>query len=181
MADHTDDHGDQFGGHDESGAHLGEHDPAEPLDHGGLTHDGLDDLDPHGHDPAAPDQDADTDGGHEPTEHQPVEYDLPEHAGGHDLDGDLAAGHDLQHEPSHELPENALFPEPLHTEVLPADGLPWVEPALLGSGSDAVAGGNYSDSDGDQLIDYAPHEQLVADLDVDDPAGRALAAFWTAD
>jgi hypothetical protein len=82
------------------------------------------------------------------------------------------------------------FPPALDLDVHPADGGPWVDPALLG-GRDAVAG----DPSGTELVSPAdPPEALRSDLaaadgnpdadwdtlrDSDDPAVRALANHWT--
>jgi hypothetical protein len=82
------------------------------------------------------------------------------------------------------------FPPALDIDVHPADGGPWVDPALLGDPA-AVAG----DPSGAGLVPPAdPPEALLSDLaaadgnpdagwealqDSDDPAVRALATHWT--
>ncbi|MGI8868772.1 MAG: hypothetical protein ACR2F6_07965 [Mycobacteriales bacterium] len=154
------DHGlDPLGGHD-----LGGHDGAD----GSGGADGYDGG--VGHEDGGLDHLVGSDGadGQPAGEHTAYDrYDLPEHADGHgleaidDTDG-LAAD-----------PYTAEgFPEALHTEVTPADGLSWTEPELLGTGEAAAEHGT-------GLVDWVPRAELVDGLPDDDPAGRALISFWS--
>lgn len=158
------------GGHDNgdlgAGDHLTDHDPG---DHDVPGPDPGDDDVP-GPDPGlgghgGDELDAAHSGAVEATPHGAA-LDLPEHA------GDTV---DTTYDDQHHYPVSAdEFPEPLHTEVTPSDGLSWIEPDLLGVGesraTESVAG---------HEVEWAPREELLDGLSDDDPAERALMSFWS--
>jgi hypothetical protein len=189
-------------GADDPDSHDLGHDPlAEGLD-GGADPDGHDPgldggADPFGfdHDPGAgqseltdegdvhgdlPDSGPGEDGFGHPSpdsHHDGVAAAIPENAGGHEV-----AAFGLDPDPS-ATDGDLSYPPPLDVDVVPTDGLDWVDPGLLGSETDA--GPHFAVAHPDELLasvhsaDGGDGEPTWEAMHAsDDPATRALAAFW---